>query len=147
MIMAAVRTAEVLWEKDLLTGHGSVKMKTGALPEFPVTWAARTEAPGGKTSPEELLAAAQASCYAMALSAALARNRTPPERLNVTANCTLDKVGDAFKVTTMELHVQGKVPGLEASAFEEVANSAEKGCPISNAIRNNVEIKLTARLQ
>jgi osmotically inducible protein OsmC len=146
IILAAVRTAEVVWEKDLLTGHGSVKMKTGALPEFPVTWAARTEAPGGKTSPEELLAAAQASCYAMALSATLARNRTPPERLNVTAHCTFDKVGDAYRVTTMELLVQGKVPGLDASAFERVAKDAEKGCPISNAIRNNVQTKLTATL-
>jgi osmotically inducible protein OsmC len=144
--MTAVRTAEVVWEKDLLTGGGSVRIRSGALPEFPVTWASRTEAPGGKTSPEELLAAAHASCYAMALSAALARRRMPPERLNVTAQCTFDKVGDDFKVTTMELTVQGKVPGLERSAFEEVAQAAEKSCPISNAIRNNVEIRLTAKL-
>ena len=144
--MAAVRTVEVVWEKDLLTGRGSVKMGSEALPEFPVTWASRTEAPGGKTSPEELLAAAHASCYAMALSATLARNRTPPERLSVTAQCTFDKVGDGFKVTTMELTVRGKVPGLEQSAFQEVAQVAEKTCPISNAIRNNVEITLTAGL-
>jgi osmotically inducible protein OsmC len=144
--MTAVRTAEVVWEKDLLTGRGSVRIRSGALPEFPVTWASRTEAPGGKTSPEELLAAAHASCYAMALSATLARRHMPPERLNVTAQCTFDKVGDNFKVTTMELTVQGKVPGLERSAFQEVAQAAEKGCPISNAIRNNVEIRLTAKL-
>jgi osmotically inducible protein OsmC len=143
---AAVRTAEVVWEKDLLTGHGSVKMMSGALPEFPVTWASRTEMPGGKTSPEELLAAAHASCYAMALSATLARKRTPPERLDVTAKCTFDKVGAGFKVTTMELTVHGKVQGMQPSAFQEISKEAEKGCPISNAIRNNVEIRLTANL-
>jgi len=121
-------------------------MSSGALPDFPVTWASRTETPEGKTSPEELLAAAHASCYAMALSATLSRRRTPPERLNVTAQCTLDKVGDGFKVTTMELTVRGRVPGLEQSVFQEVAQVAEKSCPISNAIRNNVEIRLTAKL-
>ena len=138
--------AHVVWEKDLLSGRGSVKIGSGALPEFPVTWASRTEAPGGKTSPEELLAGAHASCYAMALSATLARNRTPPERLDVTAQCTFDKVGDGFKVTKMELTVEGKVPGLEPSRFIETAQAAEKTCPISNAIRNNVEIKLAAKL-
>ena len=143
---AAIRTAEVVWEKDLLTGHGSVRMMSGALPEFPVTWASRTETPGGKTSPEELLAAAHASCYAMAFSATLARKRTPPERFDVTAKCTFDNVGDGFKVTTMELTVHGTVPGLQSSAFQEVAKEAEKACPISNAIRNNVEIRLTANL-
>jgi len=143
---AATRSAEVIWEKDLLTGHGSVRIMSGALPEFPVTWASRIEAPGGKTSPEELLAAAHASCYAMALSATLARKRTPSERLDVTAKCTFDKVGDGFKVTTMELTVHGRVPGLQSSAFQDVAKEAEKACPISNAIRNNVEIRLTAHL-
>jgi osmotically inducible protein OsmC len=144
--MAAVRSAEVVWEKDLLSGRGSVKIGSGALPEFPVTWASRTEAPGGRTSPEELLAAAHASCYAMALSATLARKRTPPERLHVTAQCTFDNVAGGFKVTTMELTVHGRVPGLEPTAFEEVAQAAERSCPISNAIRNNVEIRLIARL-
>lgn len=121
-LMAAVRTAQVVWEKDLLTGQGSVRMMSHALPEFPVSWASRTEAPGGKTSPEELLAAAHASCYAMALSATLARRRTPPARLDVTAKCTFDKVGDAFKVTTMELSVQGQVPNLDQSVFQEAAH-------------------------
>jgi osmotically inducible protein OsmC len=144
---AAVRTAEVVWEKDLLTGQGSVRMQSGALPEFSVTWSSRTEAPAGKTSPEELFAAAHASCFAMALSATLARRRARPDRLAVTAKCTFDQVGDAFKVTTMELAVRGKVSGLSASAFQESARAAEKSCPISNAIRNNVEIKLTAELE
>ena len=144
--MAAKRTADAVWDGDLLHGNGRVKGTSGGLPEVAVSWSARTEAPGGKTSPEELLAAAHASCYAMALSATLARKRTPPERLDVTAKCTFDKVGAGFKVTTMELTVHGKVPGLQSSAFQETAKEAEAGCPISNAIRNNVEIRLTAIL-
>lgn len=144
--MAALRRADAVWEGDLLTGRGTVKVGTGVFPEFPVTWAARTEEPGGKTSPEELLAAAHASCYAMALSSTLAKRGTPPKRLNVTAVCTLDKVEGAWKVTTMELTVRGNVPGLDQAKFENAAQAGEKGCPISNAIRNNVKIKLTAKL-
>ena len=140
------RTASVVWEKDLLKGSGTVTTGSGAFHQFPVTWASRTEASGGKTSPEELLAAAHASCYAMALSATLARKGTPPEHLEVTAVCSFEKVGDGWKVTTSELSVKGKVPGLDANAFEETAKAAEKGCPISNAIRNNVEIRLSASL-
>ena len=83
----------------------------------------------------------------MALSAKLARKRRPPERLNVVAKCTLDKVGEGFKVTTMDLTVHGKVPSIQQFAFQEIAMEAEKGCPISNAIRNNVEIRVTANLE
>ena len=144
--MAAQRWADVTWEKDLLSGSGKVRFGSGALPESPVTWAARTEQSNGKTSPEELLAAAHASCYAMALSATLARNKTPPTRLDVNAKATFDKVGDGWKVTTMELTVKGWVPGVDAAKFQELAKASEAGCPISNAIRNNVAIKLNATL-
>jgi osmotically inducible protein OsmC len=144
--MVAKRTAEAIWENDLLRGHGRVRFGTGALPETDVTWAARTEQPNGKTSPEELLAAAHASCYAMALSGTLAGNRTPPSKLDVTAVCTFDRVDDKWKVTTKELTVKGVVRGLDNSKFQEIAKVAETGCPISNAIRNNVEIKLNASL-
>jgi len=140
------RTANVLWEKDLLKGAGNVTTGSGAFRQFPVTWASRTEDSGGKTSPEELLAAAHASCYVMALSATLGRKGSPPERLEVTAVCSFERVGDGWKVTTSELTVKGKVPGMNAQAFMEWANAAEKACPISNAIRNNVAIKLTASL-
>ena len=145
--MAAQRTANVVWEGDLLNGNGKVNVSSGALPEFTVTWATRTEAPAGKTSPEELLAAAHASCYAMALSATLARNRTPPKRLHVTATSTFDKVGDGWKVTKMQLDVTGDVPGLDQNKFSELARTGEKGCPISNALRNNVEISVNAKLE
>ena len=140
------RTANVLWEKDLLKGAGNVTTGSGAFRQFPVTWASRTEDSGGKTSPEELLAAAHASCYAMALSATLGRKGSPPERLEVTAVCSFERVGDGWKVTTSELTVKGKVPGMNALTFAELADAAEKACPISNAIRNNVAIKLTASL-
>jgi len=144
--VAAKRRAEVTWENDLLRGAGRVRFGSGALPEVGVTWVSRTEQPDGKTSPEELLAAAHASCYAMALSATLAGNRTPPTRLNVTAVCTFDRVGDKWKVTTMELTVKGVVPKIDSSKFEEIARLAEMSCPISNALRNNVEIKVNASL-
>jgi osmotically inducible protein OsmC len=144
--MAAIRKATAVWEHDLLKGHGTVKGDSGAANALPVTWAARTEQPGGMTSPEELLAAAHAACYAMAFSGALGRAQHPPEKLTVTAAATFDKVNDAWKVTTMDLDVKGKVPGLDAAKFEELAKAAEKGCPISNAIRGNVEIRLHASL-
>jgi lipoyl-dependent peroxiredoxin len=146
-IMVVQRSSETIWEGDLLRGNGRVKVASGSLPEFPVTWASRTEAPQGKTSPEELLAAAHASCFAMAFSATLARNRTPPERLNVKATCTFDKIGEGWKVTKMELQAAGKVAGLTEPQFQEMARKAEMGCPISNAIRNNVEIVVNAKLE
>jgi osmotically inducible protein OsmC len=146
-IMAALRKAEVVWEGDLLNGNGKVNIDSKALPEFPVTWASRTEQPAGKTSPEELLAAAHASCFAMAFSATLARNRTPPKKLRVTATSTFDKVGDGWKVTKMELNVVGNVPGLDQEKFAELAKAGEKGCPISNALRNNVEITVNSKLE
>lgn len=145
--MAAKRHAQAVWENDLLKGHGRFKVDSGALPETPISWAARTEASNGKTSPEELLAAAHASCYAMAFSAGLGRLGKPPERLTVGATCTFDKVGDGWKVTTMELEVVGRVPGLDAATFLDAATKAKDGCPISGALRNNVEIRLTAKLE
>lgn len=144
--MAAKRTARAVWEHDLKSGTGEVSGESGALPKLPVTWVARTEASGGKTSPEELLAAAHAACFAMAFSAGLSRANHPPERLEVTATCTFDKVGEAWKVTTMELNVHGRVPGMGGPEFEAAAQAAEKGCPISNAIRGNVAVSVTAKL-
>ncbi|MGI0151486.1 MAG: OsmC family peroxiredoxin [Thermoplasmata archaeon] len=145
--MTAKRRAVAVWEHDLAKGSGRFKVDSGAFPESPITWAARTEASGGKTSPEELLAAAHASCFAMAFSAGLGRMGKPPERLEVSATCTFDKVGDAWKVTTMELDVTGRVPGIEGAAFQEAAHQAEAGCPISNALRRNVDIIVRAKLE
>lgn len=144
--MAAKRTAIAVWEHDLIHGQGTVKGTSGALGEVPVSWASRTEAPGGKTSPEELLAAAHASCYSMALSAGLGRMQKPPEKLTVSATATFDKVGDGWKVTTMDLEVTGKVPGISAAEFEQAAKAAGQGCPISGALKGNVAITVHAKL-
>ena len=144
----AERKAEVTWNGDLMSGNGQLTAaSSNILQNTPVTWAARTEAPGGKTSPEELLAAAHASCYAMAFSATLARRGTPPERLDVSAVASLDRAEQGFKVTAMELTVRGRVPGLDQSGFEEAARAAEQGCPISNALRGNVDIRVNATLE
>jgi len=145
--MAAKRTAQAVWENDLLHGHGSVKGTSGALPEMGVSWSARTEASGGKTSPEELLAAAHAACFSMALSAGLGRMQKPPTKLTVSATATFDKVGDGWKVTGMEISVVGKVPGISGPEFETAAKGAGEGCPISGALKGNVPVTVHARLE
>lgn len=144
--MAASRTAQAVWENDLLRGHGSVKGTSGGLPSVQVSWSARTEAPGGKSSPEELLAAAHASCYSMALSAGLSRAQHPPAKLEVTATTTFDKVGDGWKVTKTELSVVGHVPGISPEEFAAAAQAAGAGCPISGALKGNVAVSVQARL-
>ena len=145
--MKAERRANVVWEGDLAQGSGTAAAGTGAFGGLGVSWPARTEEPDGNTSPEELIAAAHAACYAMALSGTLARGGTPPERLEIAATCSFEKVGDGFRITTMELDVRGRVPGLDAAAFEEAAEKADEGCPVSNALRGNVEITIMPRLE
>ncbi len=139
----AERTAKVVWEGDLARGTGLVTVASGALAEFPVTWASRTERSDGKTSPEELIAAAHASCFSMALSHSLAEAGTPPERLEVTAVATLDATDDGLRITTMNLEVRGRVPGLDAAGFQAAAEGAKAGCPVSNAL-TGVQIVLAA---
>jgi lipoyl-dependent peroxiredoxin len=146
-VAKAERRAEVVWDGDLAGGSGTTSGTSGAFGDLPVSWAARTEAPEGKTSPEELIAAAHAACYAMALSGALARGGTPPERLEVSATCSFDQVGDGYRITTMELDVRGRVPGLDEPGFEQAAEQANDGCPVSNALRGNVEITVTPHLE
>src|SRR2546427_3151268 len=147
-MLKAERRAEVEWQGSLMQGSGTiVGVGSGALQNLPVTWASRTERSDGKTSPEELLAAAHAACYAMAFSHTLAQAGTPSERLTVSATCAFEQVGEGFKVTTMDLDVHGKVPGLDQAGFEKVAQQAEQGCPISNALRNNVQIRVVAHLE
>src|SRR3954452_19385316 len=116
----AVRNAEIVWDGALARGAGTLTSGSGALDELPVTWASRTERPDGKTSPEELIAAAHASCFAMALALVLGENRTPPERLAVSAACTLDEVEGAPRITTVELTVRAEVPGLDAGVLERI---------------------------
>lgn len=141
------RRAQVIWEGDLVRGHGTIATtSSGALKDLPVTWASRTERPDGKTSPEELIAAAHAECYAMGLAHGLATGGTPVERLTVDAVCTLNLSADGPKIQSMDLTVEGRVPGLDQAAFEKAAQVADQRCPVSNALRNNVEIRVHARL-
>jgi osmotically inducible protein OsmC len=143
----AIRKAEIVWEGPLASGTGTLSSGTGALGQLPVTWASRTEQPDGKTSPEELIAAAHASCFAMALSLMLGENHTPPERLTVCARCTLDEVDGAPRITTVELSVRARVAGLEQAGFEQNIERAASLCPVSNALRGNVEITLHSELE
>jgi lipoyl-dependent peroxiredoxin len=136
----ARREAEIGWDGPLASGAGTLTSGSGALSELPVTWASRTERAGGKTSPEELIAAAHGSCFAMALSLVLGENKTPPDRLTVNAACTLDEVDGAPRITTVELTVRAQVPGIEANDLERMVERAADLCPVSNALRGNVEI-------
>ena len=146
--MAATRTAEVTWMGDLATGSGVVeRVGSGAFGMLPVSWAARTEAPEGRTSPEELLAAAHAACFSMALSAGLARAGTPPMRLAVSAAVTFDKREDGWRVVSSALTVSGTVPGATHEGFAAAADSARTGCPISKALAGNVELSVEATLE
>jgi lipoyl-dependent peroxiredoxin len=144
--MAAQRTAQAVWNGDLLHGHGTVQSTSGAFGALPISWSARTEASGGKTSPEELLASAHAACFCMAFSNGLAKLQHPAESLSVRATATFDKVGDGWKVTTMDLAVEGKVPGITPAEFDQAAKAAGAGCPISGALKGNVEIRVAAKL-
>jgi osmotically inducible protein OsmC len=144
----AERQARVLWEGSLQKGSGELEFASSGIGKYPVTWASRVERPDGRTSPEELLAASHSACYAMALSATLGRTGNPPERLDVTATVSLDaKEGGGFEVTSSALEVRGMVPGLDQAGFQAVAEEAEKGCPISNALRNNLRITVNATLE
>jgi lipoyl-dependent peroxiredoxin len=143
----ALREAEVIWEGPLPSGTGTLTTGSRALDQLAVTWASRTERPDGKTSPEELIAAAHASCFAMALSLMLGEAHTPPERLAVSATCTLDEVDSAPRITTVTLEVRARVPGLEQAGFEQAVERASALCPVSNALRGNVEISVQSELE
>lgn len=142
--MAARSTATTVWEGDLAHGSGQATPGSAAFDTVEVSWASRTERTAGKTSPEELLAAAHAACFCMGLAHELAEAGTPPERLE--AEATVDFVpGEGVKAS--RISVRGTVPDLEEAAFESAAQSAGEGCPISGALRGNVEITVDATLE
>jgi osmotically inducible protein OsmC len=144
----AERQARIVWDGPLRAGSGQLEFVSSGIGTYPVTWASRVERPDGRTSPEELLAASHASCYAMALNATLGANRHEPERLDITATISLDpKEGGGFRITSSELTASGVVPGLDQAGFQTAAEQAEQACPISNSLRNNVRITVTATLQ
>ena len=141
----ADRTANTVWEGGLAKGNGTLSIKSGATDDLPVTWASRTERSDGKTSPEELIAAAHSSCFAMALSHELGEAGHEPERLDVTSVVTLDLVDDAPTVTTSKITVRGRVSGIDQDEFEKYAQGAGENCPISRAL-GGVDISVDAKL-
>ncbi len=126
------------------SGRGHFKAGSGAF-EGDYSFATRFESARG-TNPEELIAAAHAACLSMALSAELEKNGTPPLRISTKASCTVEKVGEGFKITRMRLEVRGEVPGIDQAGFAKAAEAAKQGCPVSTALQGNVQFDLDARL-
>ena len=142
--MATDRRADVVWQGDLMSGSGQITSVTsGVLPELAVSWAARTEQPGGKTSPEELIAAAHASCFSMALSNVLAKGGNPPERLETSATVTFQP-GEG--ITRSALSVRATVPGMTAEDFQAAAEDAKANCPVSKALAGTNVVLESAEL-
>lgn len=140
----ADRTASANWQGDLFRGSGTVTaVSSGLFTDAGVTWAARTEEPGGRTSPEELIAAAHAACFCMALANELSSRGHQPARLDVQATCTFVP---GTGITTMTLHVTAAVPGVDEAGFREGLGAAEESCPVSNALRGNVDIQVDGSL-
>jgi osmotically inducible protein OsmC len=140
----AERTARTVWEGDLAHGNGTLSLTSGATPDLPVTWASRTERSDGKTSPEELIAAAHSSCFSMALSHGLAEGGTTADRLDVSATVTLDT--EELKIVSSHITVRGVVPGLDADGFAQAAQGAADNCPVSGALKGSLEITVDAQL-
>ena len=146
--MAVISSANAVWRGNLLEGSGTVNSGSSELlRELPVSWNARTVAHEGKTSPEELLAAAHASCFSMALSSNLAKAGYTAEELTVSVEVTADKLDAGWTVISSHLTVRGRVPGADAEAFESAAQAAKDGCPISRALKGNVELSVQATLE
>ncbi len=129
--MATTRNATTRWEGSLLEGSGRVSLESSGIGTYDVSWPARSEEPNGKTSPEELIAAAHSSCFSMALSSALSKAGTPPTSLETSAAVTFQP-GEG--ITGIHLTVKGDVPGVDAAAFAEAAEGAKKNCPVSQAL-------------
>jgi osmotically inducible protein OsmC len=142
--MATEKTARATWDGDLVHGSGHVKTGTGSV-DTDMTWSARAEDAEG-ASPEELIAAAHAACVSMALAAGLARAGTPPQRLETEATTAFEKVGEGFKMTSVRLKIRGEVEGVEEAAFRSAAEDAKENCPVSQALKGNVEVSLEASL-
>ena len=141
--MATVSRADTVWEGDLTGGAGKVRVSSGTFSEFPVTWASRAERPHGTTSPEELLAAAHSACYSMAFSSGLSKAGHKPERLTTSAEV---EFVPGTGITRITITVVGRVPGIDAAQFQQLAEGAKDGCPVSKALKGNVELNLKASL-
>ena len=141
-----IRKASAVWEGGgLRSGKGTMRTESGVL-DGRYDFGSRFESAKG-TNPEELVAAAHAGCFSMALAAMLERGGTPPTRVATDAACTIEKVGDAFKVTKMHLVTRASVPNISAEQFAQTANAAKEGCPVSGIMKGNVEVTLDAKLE
>jgi lipoyl-dependent peroxiredoxin len=143
--MAAEHTAHASWQGDLMSGSGTVSTGSGAVSDVPLTWKARAEDASAGSSPEELIAAALAACFSMALSHGLAQAGTPATSLETDATAAFDKTDAGFRVTKIALSVRGDVPGVDEAGFREAAEGAKVNCPVSKALEGNVEISLDIR--
>jgi osmotically inducible protein OsmC len=145
--MAETRHATANWSGNLTEGSGMLQyISSGAFSRLPITWSSRTEAHQGRTSPEELLAAAHASCYSMAFANQLAKNGTIADRLDVRVDVTADKREAGWTVLSSSIKVSGVVPGIDKETFARLANAAKDGCPISRALQGNVELSVEPTL-
>jgi osmotically inducible protein OsmC len=145
--MATTRRADATWSGDLLSGNGTVTAATTRVfSDLPTTWASRVGEPAGVTSPEELLATAHASCFSMAFSNELAKAGTPPTSVRVTVAITGDKLETGWTVLSSAISVTAVVPGATNEGFQEAAEKARDGCPISKALNGNVELSVEATL-
>jgi lipoyl-dependent peroxiredoxin len=144
--MAVERTANAVWEGDLFGGSGKVSTKSGVVDDATVKWSSRAEQADENTSPEELIAAAHATCVSMALAGGLARAGTPPTRLETEATATFEQIDEGFRFTTMRLSIRGQVEGLDDDGFRKAAENATENCPVSQALKGNVEVSLDASL-
>ena len=138
------RNASAVWEGGLKGGKGSFKGESGAIGGA-YSFGSRFESAAG-SNPEELLAAAEAACFSMALGGALEKNGTPPTKIETAAACTVEAVPGGFGITTMKLQVTATVPGMDDSKFQEIAAATKEGCPVSKALKGNVNIELSAKL-
>jgi lipoyl-dependent peroxiredoxin len=144
--MAAEHTAHATWDGDLMSGFGTVSLGSGAVSGVALSWRARAEDASAGTSPEELIAAALAACFSMALSHGLAQGGNPAARLETDATASFEKTDAGFRLTTIALRVSGDVPGSDEAAFRKAAEDAKVNCPVSKALDGNVEITLEAAL-
>jgi osmotically inducible protein OsmC len=144
--MAVERTAKATWEGDLFDGSGQVSTESGSVSNATVKWSSRADEADENTSPEELIAAAHATCVSMALANVLAQAGTPPARLESEATSTFEKTGDGFRMTTMRLSIRGDVEGLDEEGFRRAAEEAKDNCPVSQALKGNVDVTVDAGL-
>jgi osmotically inducible protein OsmC len=144
--MAVERSAKATWEGDLMGGSGEVSTESAAVRNAKVKWSSRAEQADENTSPEELIAAAHATCISMALANVLAQAGTPPTKLETEATSTFDKTADGFRMTTMRVSIRGQVDGLDEEGFRAAAEDAKENCPVSQALKGNVDVTVDAAL-